>query len=94
MFINVSCLKKNMNAIVVLSGGLDSAVVAYKVKSLKPNKLKLIFFDYGQRALEQEEFCVRKIGQELKAEVKKIDLKWLGEISTAMLNKEGEIPET
>lgn len=83
-----------MNAMVVLSGGLDSAVVAYHVKQLKPDKLRFIFFDYGQKALKEEEHCVKKIAEELNAEVKKINLKWLGEISTAMINNEGKMPET
>ncbi len=83
-----------MNAIIVLSGGLDSGVVAYHVKSLNPEKLLFLFFDYGQKALKEEEFCVRKLAENLNVEVKTIDLRWLGQISTAMLNKEGDLPET
>lgn len=83
-----------MNAIVLFSGGLDSAVVAYHVKSLNPDKLIFLFFDYGQRSLAEEEFCVESIASKLNADFKKVDLKWLGKISTAMLNKEVDIPIT
>lgn len=83
------------NAIIVISGGLDSTVTAYYVRDiLKYNKLKFLFFDYGQRALKEEEFCAKKIANKLDAEFKKVKLDWLGEISTAMLNKEGDFKET
>ncbi len=81
------------NAIILCSGGLDSAVAAYSVKE-EYNKLKFLFFDYKQRALKEEECCAREIAKKLKAEFLKVELSWLGEISTAMLNKNEEIKET
>lgn len=81
------------NAIILCSGGLDSVVSAYFIKN-KYKKLKFLFFDYKQRAVKEEEFCCRKIVKRLNGEFIKINLGWLGEISTAMLNKEGEIKET
>ena len=81
------------NAIVLCSGGLDSVVAAYSIKN-KYDKLKFLFFDYGQRALKEEEFCSKEIAKKLKADFVKIELKWLGEISTALLNKEVSFPET
>ena len=83
------------NAIIVCSGGLDSVTTAYYVKKkLKINKIKIIFFDYGQRTLKEEEYCVKKCANDLNAEFEKVEVKWLGEISTALLNKKEEIPET
>src|SRR3989344_835642 len=83
------------NALIVISGGLDSTVTAYYVKNrLNYNKLKFLFFDYNQRAVKEEETAVKKIAKELNAEFKKINLEWLGEISTAVLNKNKNIPET
>lgn len=82
-----------MNAIIILSGGLDSSVVAYQVKQLKPNKIKSIFFNYGQRTLKQEEYCARQISKNINSEFIKIDLPWLKEISTSLINK-GEIKPT
>ena len=55
---------------IILSGGLDSSVVAYQVKSKSPKKIKSIFFNYDQRTLEQEEFASRKISKNI--EVSKI----------------------
>ncbi len=80
-------------AIILCSGGLDSVVSAYSVKD-KYSKLKFLFFDYGQRALKEEESCCKEIAEKLKAEFVKINLGWLGDISTAMLNSPGEVKET
>ena len=83
------------NAIIAISGGLDSTVTAYYVKNrLNYDKLRFLFFDYNQRAVKEEETAVKKIAKELNAEFKKINLEWLGEISTAVLNKNKNIPET
>ena len=83
------------NAIIVISGGLDSTVTAYHVKyKLNYGNILFLFFDYNQRTLKEELFCVKKIAEKLKAKVKISDLKWLGEISTALLNKEEKLPET
>lgn len=84
-----------VNAIILVSGGLDSIVTAYYIKKkINPKKMIFIFFDYNQRTLKQEEYCSRIHAEKLGAEFKKIDLKWLGKISTALLNKEKIIPET
>ncbi len=77
-----------MNAIILLSGGLDSGVTAlYVKKKLGAERILCLFFDYRQRASREEEFCARKISGLIGAEFKKLDLSWLGEISTAVLNK-------
>ena len=81
------------NAMVLCSGGLDSVVVAYSIKN-KYRKLKLLFFDYGQRALKEEEKCVREISKKLNSNFEKVKLPWLGDISTAILNKGGEFKST
>ena len=81
------------NAILLLSGGLDSGVLAYYLKD-KCKKIKPLFFDYGQRSLKEEEYCSKEISKRIKAEFIKVDLKWLGNISTAFLNKNESFPET
>ena len=81
------------NAIILCSGGLDSVTTAYYIKD-KYEKLKFLFFDYNQRAVKEEEFCCREICKKLNGEFIKIELKWLGNISMAMLNKNVEIKET
>jgi 7-cyano-7-deazaguanine synthase len=84
------------NAINCVSGGVDSVTAVYYVaKVLKPRKQLLIFCNYGQRAYEYEEFCIKKISQLLAVPFKIVDLRWLGEISTSLLtHSEKEIPET
>src|SRR3989344_299052 len=83
-----------MNAIIILSGGLDSSVVAYQVKSQNPNKIKCIFYDYGQRTRKQEEFAALPISKNIQAEFIKIDILWLGEISTSLINSEKKVHKT
>ncbi|MFH1307836.1 MAG: 7-cyano-7-deazaguanine synthase [archaeon] len=76
-----------MNSVVLLaSGGLDSYVTAHYIKN-KARKIKILFFNYGQKCLEEELFCVKKLAKEIKAELEVIDIKWLGKISTSLINK-------
>lgn len=76
------------NAIVLISGGLDSVTLAhYLEKEKHTKKMKLVFLDYGQKCLEEELFCVKKCAEELKSELKIIDVKWLGEVSNSLINK-------
>ncbi len=77
------------NAIVLCSGGLDSVILAHYLKKIDQiENLKLVFLDYGQKALGEELFCVKKVSAELNSDLKIIDVKWLGEISTSLINKE------
>ena len=96
MFYKVYCIAVIMakSGIILASGGLDSGVTAYYAKKkLGYDKLLFLFFDYGQRALKEEEYCSRELAKNLGADFKKIELKWLGGISTALLNKDGEMPD-
>ncbi len=77
------------NAIILCSGGLDSVVLAHYLKKIeKIDNLKIVFLDYNQKSLKEELFCVKKASEELDAELKIIDLRCLGEISTSMINKQ------
>jgi 7-cyano-7-deazaguanine synthase len=70
--------------------------MAYYVKKVvKPAHQLLIFCNYGQRTYAYEEFCIKEISRQLKAPLKLIDMRWLGEISTSLLtHAEKKIPET
>ena len=84
-----------VNAICLTSGGIESSTLAYYLKKkLKVKKLLLLFFDYGQKAREQEEFCARRISKDLKCDFQKIEIPWLGQLSTSFINKQGKAPET
>ena len=88
--------KESRSAICCISGGADSVTMAYYVKKvIKPKHMLLIFCDYGQRTYKYEEFCIKEVSSRLKAPLKLIDMRWLGEISTSLLtHAEKEIPET
>ena len=77
------------NAIVLASGGLDSYVTAHYVKKKLGKEVKLLFFDYGQKALVEELRSVEHLKRELDCELEVVSLPWLGKISTSFINKEG-----
>jgi len=74
-------------ALILASGGLDSSVLAYYVKKKMNKDISLLFFDYGQKSLKEELFCMRNLAKKLEAELKVVNLRWLGEISTSLINK-------
>ena len=79
-------------AIILCSGGLDSVVTAFYVKSrLDYEKLMILFFDYGQKSLKEERKCAKRCAKEIGAEFKEINLKWLGKISGSLLNRNGKV---
>lgn len=75
-------------AIVLLSGGLDSAATLYIARK-QGFECRCLTFDYGQRH-RKELFAARKIAQaaNCKLEVIKIDLPWKG---SALLDREIKI---
>lgn len=83
------------NAIIIMSGGIDSTVASYYIKNrLDYDSLKFLLFDYGQRAIKEEEFCCKENAKKLNAEFKKIELNWLGDISASIINQERNFQET
>ncbi|MBU0760100.1 MAG: 7-cyano-7-deazaguanine synthase [Nanoarchaeota archaeon] len=79
-------------AIVLCSGGLDSVVTAYYVKKrLDYEKIVILFFDYGQKSLEDERLCAEMCARDLNTEFKEIRLPELGNLSASLINKGGEI---
>ncbi|MAH06993.1 hypothetical protein CMI38_01950 [Candidatus Pacearchaeota archaeon] len=82
------------NAIVLCSGGLDSVVVSHYVKKkLKYGKFIFLFFDYGQRTLNEERKCVKNCARLLNGEFMEIKLKWLREISKSLITGNKKIDE-
>ena len=89
-------MSQQRSAVNMISGGVDSVATAYYVKKeLRPGKQLLIFCNYKQRTYDYEEFCIKQISKALKAPLKIVDLKWLGDISTSVLtHPERAISET
>ena len=80
------------NAIMLVSGGLDSVVTAhYLRKKLNYNKIRILFFNYGQKTLKQERKFSRKCALGINAEFMEIELKWLKNISNSLINKKGKV---
>jgi len=86
-------MNKTNKAIILASGGLDSSVLAYWLKKTKEIKeIELIFFDYNQKCIIEEKFCIGDLAQKLNAKLTIIKLPWLGDISTSIINEErGEL---
>lgn len=79
-------------AIVLCSGGLDSVVTAHYVKKrLKYKKIIILFFDYGQKALEQERKMSKICAVDLQGGFKEVKLKELGDLSNSLINKTREL---
>jgi 7-cyano-7-deazaguanine synthase len=74
----VADVTESKNCVVVLSGGPDSAVVAYWAK-INGYNLNCLSFKYGQIA-EKETGQARKIAEKLGAPIKVIDMSSLREI--------------
>ncbi len=83
---------KEVKAIVLLSGGLDSTVSL--ACALKESQVILaLTFDYGQRANEQEIKASAKIAEYYKIPHKVIVLDWLKEITkTSLVDTENSLP--
>jgi 7-cyano-7-deazaguanine synthase len=82
--------KKPKTAVVLLSGGLDSATVLYYAKA-RGFKCQVLIFDYGQRH-KQEVACAVKIARAIGCayRILKIDFPWKG---SALLDKKIKVPQ-
>lgn len=83
-----------MKAVVLLSGGLDSAVNLYE--TLQKHEVACVLtIDYGQKALAHEIQSAKILCHKLKLKHKILDLNWLKEISPSSLNQTGQsIPDS
>ena len=79
-------------AIVLCSGGLDSVVTSYYAKKKFNYKdIFILFFDYKQKAYENEKKLSKKCAKNLKAKFIEIKVHELGKISNSLINKKGKI---
>jgi 7-cyano-7-deazaguanine synthase len=81
-----------MSAVVLLSGGLDSAVNLKRASDDTGVALALTF-DYGQRAAAREAAAAALMCRQLGVPHRLVDLPWLAEISgSALVRKDLELP--
>jgi 7-cyano-7-deazaguanine synthase in queuosine biosynthesis len=82
------------NAIILCSGGLDSATTSYYAKkTLKYQNIIILFFNYQQRTITKERQASQKIAKQLNADFKEINLKELSTISTSLINSNKEVKQ-
>jgi len=82
-----------MNAIALLSGGLDSTVNLKRALE-ESNVLLALTFDYGQRAAEREVEAARAIAEALGVPHRVVELPWLAQVTTtALVDREQALPE-
>ena len=83
-------MRLHMNsAIVLCSGGIDSVTTTHFVSNMGYSDVTILFFDYGQKSLFSERECSKTCAKNIGAKFCEIKLKWLGEISTSLINKNG-----
>ena len=84
-----------MNAILLFSAGLDSTVSLALAREAGVEISLGLCFDYGQRAAAAEWRQAQKLAQHYDVPLRKIDLPWLGEITTTALSQNSveDLPE-
>jgi len=78
------------NALILLSGGLDS-LVSTAVMQQKYNIVKALHFNYGQKPSNKEIEACKNICRHYNIELEILDLDWLGKLSqNSALNSENK----
>lgn len=82
-----------MKAVAIVSGGLDSATLAYLLKS-QGYELTLLSFNYGQRHVKELDFA-RRCADRLEATFELIDLSGVGKLlsGSALTDSSIEVPD-
>lgn len=79
-------------AVCIISGGMDSAVSAYKAKE-EGHEIIGVHFNYGQRTQNKELECFKKISNLLNAKEYVIDLDFFKQIgASALVDKSIDVP--
>ena len=74
-----------MKAVCLLSGGMDSATLAYLARD-QGYRISCLHFNYGQRTEQREQAAARTIARLLGAdELLEVDLSWLAQIGGSSL---------
>jgi 7-cyano-7-deazaguanine synthase len=81
-----------MKSLVVLSGGMDSAVALAKCLNIG-DEVKCITFNYGSKHNDKEYECAKKLCEKFRVDLKKVYLPLDGLFKSDLLKSGGEIPE-
>jgi len=83
----------NSKSIILLSGGLDSAVSLFLALKKKHRINLALTFDYGQKSAAQEIKSARHLCRQYKIKHQVINLRWLGKLANnALTNKNKSLP--
>jgi 7-cyano-7-deazaguanine synthase len=77
------------DVVVVLSGGLDSTVVAYKLKN-EGHRIRLLYIDYGKPSSKREKGAAKLVSLHLGVPLDIVDCRGLGQIQTGFVSVFGE----
>jgi len=84
---------KSVKYIVLLSGGLDSAV-SLAIASSRGRVVRALFFDYGQKARLCERRAAEALCRRYKCPLTVIELPWLCKITrTALVARDAAVPD-
>lgn len=88
----LNIMKNPMKAVLILSGGLDSTTLLYKMLS-DGYDVRALTFDYGQRHMKEID-CAQKISKKLKVPHEVVDLSCIARLlgNSALLGK-SEVPK-
>lgn len=79
------------NAIILCSGGLDSVTCVYYVKNrLNYDSIKILFFNYNQKSLNEERKASKLCAKSINADFTEISLPELHNLSTSLINLPGK----
>lgn len=82
------------NAIVCLSGGIESSTLAYFLKKKKGyERILALYINYEHRAQKEEKRCIKKIVHELDLNYFEVNLPYLKKISKSYLTRKIKIPQ-
>ena len=85
-------MTQDKQAIVLCSGGLDSVVTSFYVKNtLKYKDITLIFFNYNQKSLKQEQKFSKLCAKSIGGKFLEINVNELGDLSNSLINQIGKI---
>jgi 7-cyano-7-deazaguanine synthase len=73
------------DALVLLSGGLDSTVALAMAASGGPRPVAALFFDYGQHAARREASAARRVAAHYGCDFERVALPWLAGASSSRL---------
>ena len=86
-------INRKNKAVILLSGGLDSAVSIAVAQTREINFELALTFNYGQKAFEKEYTASKRLASFYKINHKYIELDWLKEITHTSLVSDSKVPD-